>query len=84
MNLNTENAKIRNGFTVGMKMPDINIGDCFLFDYEDDNKQGHIVTDIFQPKGADHIFVQWMPEFTPVCNESYFVYGKVKFRLKKK
>jgi hypothetical protein len=81
-NFNFENTKKRNGFTIGMEMEDLKIGDIILFEGESDNAQGHAITDIFRIMKGSPVIIQHMPEFTPVCNESMFVYGKVKFRKK--
>lgn len=81
-NMNFERTKERNGWETGIEMPDLKIGDCFLFEDEKDSAQGHVVTDMVRPKGAEHVCVQYCPEWTPVRNDSMFVYGTKKFRIK--
>ncbi len=80
-NMNFERVKQRNGWETGLSMPDLNVGDCILFEDELNDAQGHVVTDIVRPKGG-HICVQYCPEWTPVRNDSMFIYGQKIFRHK--
>lgn len=82
-NMNFERVKERNNWETGITLPDLKIGDCFLFDDEPDSAQGHVVTDIVKPNNG-HICIQYCPEWTPVRNDSMFVYGTHKFRIKSK
>lgn len=80
-NMNYENTKIRNGWKTGLQLPDLKIGDCFLFENESDDTQGNVVVDIFDNNSGD-IIIQYNPEWTPVRNSSMFVYGGLKFKQK--
>ena len=80
-NMNYERVKEVNGWKTGLQLPDLKIGDCFLFQDEPDDKQGHVVVDIIDNNNGG-ILVQYDPEWTPVRNSSMFVYGTMKFRKK--
>lgn len=82
-NMNWENTKDLNGREEA-EVPDLNLADVFLFEDELDDAQGHYVTDIFTLRNnRDRILIQYRPEWTPVCNDSMYVYGSKKIRLKK-
>lgn len=80
-NMNFEQVKERNGWETGLELPDLKIGDCFLFENEPDDAQGHVVVDIMKVNSGG-IMVQYDPEWTPVRNSSMFLYGTQKFRIK--
>lgn len=79
--MNYEVIKQRNGWKTGLQLPDLKIGDCFLFENESDDAQGHVVVDIVD-NNSDSIIIQYDPEWTPVRNSSLFVYGGLKFKQK--
>lgn len=81
-NMNFERVKERNGWETGLEMPDLKVGDCFLFEGEPDSAQGHVVTDIIRIPSNGNVCVQYCPEWTPVRNDSMFHYGTQKFRIK--
>ncbi|GIV43939.1 MAG: hypothetical protein KatS3mg035_1062 [Bacteroidia bacterium] len=82
-NMNWENIKERNG-REDAEVPDLKLTGIFLFDDEPDDAQGHYVTDIFTLGGVkDRIYIQYCPEWTPVRNESMYVYGTKKNSHKK-
>lgn len=80
-NMNFERVKEINGWKTGLELPDLKISDCFLFENEPDDAQGHVVVDIMETSNGN-IVVQYDPEWTPVCNSSMFHYGTQKFRIK--
>ncbi len=82
MNMNYEMTKIRNGYIKHEAVEGLKLGDIFLFDTEDPDAQGNFVTDIFQATADTPIIIQYCPEFTPVCNDSMFKFGSMKFHLK--
>lgn len=82
-NMNWETTKERNG-REDAEVPDLKLTDVFLFDDEPDDAQGHYVTDIFTLGGdKGRIFIQYCPEWTPVRNDSMYVYGTKNIRIKK-
>ena len=81
MNMNWELTKERNGCKT-IEVEGLKIGDCILFEGEDKEAQGHIITDIYTADNYEHAIVQYKPEWTPICNESMFKFGKLKFSHK--
>lgn len=79
--MNFERVKEINGWETGIELPDLRIGDCFLFEHEEDDAQGHIVVDILRVE--NHVLIQHEPEWTPVRSSSMHPYKSLKFRIKK-
>ena len=77
-----EKIKEINGFK-SVKVNDLSTGDVFLFSEQKDDEQGNQVVDIFE-NGRGDIFVEYIPEYTPVRNTSMFRYGTMEFKLKPK
>lgn len=75
-----EYIKEQNGWK-SVKVNDLATGEVFLFEEELDTAQGHYVTDIFD-NGRGDIIVCYMPQWTPIRNDSMFRYGTKKFRIK--
>jgi len=71
---------IRNNYEP-VEVPDLKVGDIFLFEDEPEDAQGHYVSQILKTR-TGNIVVCYLPEWTPVRSESMFHYGMQKFRLK--
>ena len=77
-----EQVKEKNGFKT-VKVNDLEIGDVFLFEDQKEDEQANKVVDIFD-NGSGDIFVEYVPEYTPVRNSSMFRYGTIKFIVRPK
>ncbi len=62
-----------------VKLPNIKLGDLFLFEDEPLNTQGHKVVMIREVNG--NTLIDYIPEWTPVRNYSSFHYGTKNFRV---
>jgi hypothetical protein len=79
--MNWENIKERNGY-IHVEVEGLKIGDCILLEGQEADDQGNIVVDIYKATKDSPVIVQHKPEWTPVCNEGMFVFGKIKFTHK--
>lgn len=75
-----ETLKERNGWK-STTVPDLKTTNVFLFEDEPDDAQGHYVIDIFD-NNYGSIIVCYIPEWTPVANNSAYAYGTKKIRIK--
>lgn len=62
-----------------IKLPNIKVGDLFLFEDEPLNTQGHKVVMIREVNG--NTLIDYIPEWTPVRNHGTFHYGRKNFRI---
>jgi len=79
--MNWENTKRENNY-IKVELPDLKIGDVFLFAKEKKTAQGHIVVDIYRVTEKSPIIVEYMPEWAHVTNSSLYQYGRMKIKMK--